>query len=85
LELLSVESEKPFVLLDGDQHGARLVAPRDDELVGLSALESIERLGELTGGGTRREDLVKPNAQHSVSLRSGVPTETVRAAPVGIA
>jgi hypothetical protein len=61
-------SEELLVSIDRNENGARLVAPRDHKLIGLSLLNAVERLREFARCGTGREDLVEANTQHRLSL-----------------
>ncbi len=54
--------QKLLVSLDGDEHCSWLIAACDDQLLGVTALESIQRLGKLTRRGLARQQLIEANA-----------------------
>jgi hypothetical protein len=52
-----------LVSLDGDEYCSWLIAARDDQLLGVAALESIQSLGKLTRRCLAREQLIEANTQ----------------------
>jgi hypothetical protein len=49
---------------DRDQHGARFVSTRNDQLVCLALFEPVQRLRQSSRRGPGREDFVESHTQH---------------------
>jgi uncharacterized protein YwbE len=46
-----------------------MIAARDDQLLSIATLKSIQRVGKLTRGGLARQQLIKANTQiHGTSV-----------------